>query len=37
MLGDAERILAAGCDAYLSKPIDDTELIKVIEQCLRKS
>jgi two-component system cell cycle response regulator DivK len=37
MIGDAERILAAGCDAYLSKPIDDAELIKVIERCLEKS
>jgi two-component system cell cycle response regulator DivK len=37
MIGDEERILAAGCDAYLSKPIDDAELIKVIERCLGKS
>jgi CheY-like chemotaxis protein len=34
MKGDAERILAAGCDAYLCKPIDDAELIEVIERCL---
>jgi two-component system, cell cycle response regulator DivK len=34
MKGDAERILAAGCDAYLRKPIDDAELIEVIERCL---
>ncbi len=34
MMGDAERVLAAGCDAYLSKPIDDAALIGVIESCL---
>ncbi|MGH2387527.1 MAG: response regulator [Chloroflexota bacterium] len=34
MKGDGERVLAAGCDAYLPKPIDDNELIEVIEQCL---
>jgi len=34
MKGDAERVLAAGCDAYLSKPIDDAALTKVIERCL---
>jgi two-component system, cell cycle response regulator DivK len=37
MLGDAERIMAAGCDAYLSKPIDDAELIEVIARCLDKN
>ncbi len=37
MIGDAERVLSAGCDAYLSKPIDDAELIRVIERCLGKS
>ncbi len=34
MKGDAERVLAAGCDAYLHKPIDDAELLEVIERCL---
>jgi two-component system, cell cycle response regulator DivK len=34
MKGDAERVLAAGCDAYLPKPIDAQELIEVIEKCL---
>jgi CheY-like chemotaxis protein len=37
MKGDAERVLAAGCDAYISKPIDDTALIGVIESCLKKT
>jgi two-component system, cell cycle response regulator DivK len=34
MKGDAERVRAAGCDAYLPKPIDAQELIEVIEKCL---
>jgi two-component system cell cycle response regulator DivK len=37
MKGDAERIMAAGCDAYVQKPIDDADLIEVIERCLGKS
>ena len=31
MAGDEERALASGCDAYLSKPIDDAELLATIE------
>lgn len=31
MKGDEERILAAGCDAYLSKPLHYKELWAVIE------
>jgi len=34
MKGDGERVLASGCNAYLPKPIDDKELIEVIERCL---
>jgi len=34
MKGDEERVLASGCDAYLAKPIDDAELLRVIERCL---
>jgi two-component system, cell cycle response regulator DivK len=37
MKGDAERVLAAGCDAYLAKPIDHAALVEVIERCLRKT
>ncbi|HWE60855.1 MAG TPA: response regulator [Chloroflexota bacterium] len=37
MKGDAERVLAAGCDAYLAKPIDDAALLEVIERCLQKN
>jgi CheY-like chemotaxis protein len=36
MKGDAERVLAAGCDAYVAKPIDDAALLEVIERCLQK-
>jgi signal transduction histidine kinase/CheY-like chemotaxis protein len=36
MKGDRERILAAGCDAYLSKPVRPNELISVVEHLLRR-
>jgi CheY-like chemotaxis protein len=35
MKGDAERVLAAGCDAYVAKPIDDAALLEVIATCLQ--
>ncbi|MFM2480223.1 two-component sensor histidine kinase BarA [Celerinatantimonas sp. YJH-8] len=31
--GDKERLLKEGLDDYMSKPIDETELVKVIERC----
>jgi len=34
MKGDDQRILAAGCDAYLSKPIDKEALLALIEHNL---
>ncbi len=34
MKGDEERIVEAGCDAYLSKPIDTRELPRVIAEML---
>lgn len=36
MKGDAERVLAAGCDAYIAKPIDDAQLLEVVERCLQR-
>jgi len=35
--GDEERCLAAGMDAYISKPIRTNELFSTIEKVLRKS
>jgi CheY-like chemotaxis protein len=34
MKGDRERLLAAGADHYLSKPINTRELAKLIQQIL---
>lgn len=34
MKGDREKLLAAGCDAYLSKPINTRELPEVISEML---
>jgi two-component system cell cycle response regulator DivK len=34
MKGDAERMLAAGCDGYLSKPIDVDELPRTVRALL---
>lgn len=36
MLGERERCLAAGCDAYLSKPIDRPKLLELLGQLLSK-
>ena len=34
MKGDRERCLAAGMDGYVSKPIQDEELTRAIEECV---
>ncbi len=34
MKGDKERILAAGCDGYLSKPLIIKELLKIVAEYL---
>lgn len=37
MSGDRERLLKAGCDDYLSKPIDTQELLRRIEHYIKGS
>ena len=37
MAGDQEKILSAGCDLYLSKPIGKQKLLEAINKCLNKS
>jgi len=34
-LGDIERAVAAGCDDFLSKPVNKLELLKRVENMLR--
>jgi CheY-like chemotaxis protein len=36
MRGDREKVLASGCDAYLSKPLDEPELFNLIDVFLRR-
>jgi len=36
MSGDKERALEAGCDGYISKPVDVRGLLKTVEQLLAK-
>ena len=37
MKGDRERMLEAGCDEYISKPIDTQKLPLIIAEILQKS
>jgi two-component system, cell cycle response regulator DivK len=37
MKGDEERARAAGCDAYLSKPVDTQVLCRMVAECLAGS
>jgi PAS domain S-box-containing protein len=37
MKGDAERCLEAGCDAYISKPVDPDAVVGIIEAQLERS
>src|SRR3954462_13845441 len=34
MRGDRERIMAAGCDEYLQKPIDNAKLVEIVKRFL---
>src|SRR5258706_119394 len=34
MRGDREKIMAAGCDEYLQKPIDNAKLIDIVQRFL---
>jgi CheY-like chemotaxis protein len=37
MRGDRERFLAAGCDGYVSKPIDSESFLAIVDRALARS
>lgn len=37
MAGDRERLLAAGCDGYIEKPIDPARVVEQIEKIIGKT
>jgi two-component system, cell cycle response regulator DivK len=37
MPGDRERAFAAGCDEFVSKPIDDVRLVELVDQFVGRS
>jgi CheY-like chemotaxis protein len=37
MPGDRERAFEAGCDEFVSKPIDDVRLVELVDQLVERS
>ena len=37
MRGDREKIIAAGCDEYLQKPVDNSALVKTVRRFLNEA
>jgi two-component system cell cycle response regulator DivK len=37
MKGDEQRILAAGCDGYIAKPLDYKDFLRVVEERLARA
>jgi two-component system cell cycle response regulator DivK len=37
MVGDKDRAMSAGCDGYITKPIDPENFISEIDKCIQSS